>query len=278
MIMKAMQIQYDKTFERALSAARNAGYKYVSVGFGNNIAELQDDAFDKTVAELIEKTKQYGLCCIQTHLPYYSLVVSSDNVDERMETAIKNCIRLSGKIGAKWCVMHPRSGKDFDKKQSFEDNVRDISNYLPKAEESGVMLAIENLPVFPGWPTGYHYSSDYKDLCTLHDYFGADESLCVCWDFGHADLTKFDHIEAIKYVGSRIKCVHIHDNFGYEDDHNIPLVGKCDWNALIPALMSTGYDGAFTLETRYCDNEGLDGFMKYSFECVSILEKTAQKG
>lgn len=276
-MIKTIQLHYNEGFERALQAAAQAGYTHVSVGFGDIIEELQKNKLSATVCDVKEKLKKHGLICVQTHLPYYSLVLSSDNVDEKTEEAIKGCILLSGEIGARWAVMHPRSGRDFDKKQSFEDNVRDINSYLPIAKQAGTILAVENLPVFPGWATGYHFSSDYKDLCELHDYFGGDKNLCVCWDFGHAHLTKFDHAEALKYVGSRIKCVHMHDNFGYEDDHNIPLVGNCDWHSVIPALMSSGYSGAFTLEARYCDNEGLAGYMRYSHECVSILEKIAEK-
>ena len=238
---------------------------------------LSDENYRKTLADIEQKLDKYGITCIQTHLPYYSLLLSLDKVDEKIETAIKNCIRLSGKLGAKWVVMHPHSGVDFDKKQSLQDNIRDIKNYLPLAREANIMLAVENLPVFPGWSTGYHYSSDYKDLCELHDYFNNDPNLCVCWDFGHAGLTKgLDHIEALKYVGNRIKCVHMHDNFKSEDDHLVPFLGENNWHELIPALMSGGYNGSFTLEINYCDNQGLQGYLNYSYENICILEKISE--
>lgn len=276
-MIKAVQIHYRENFDIVLEKAKKAGFNHVSIGFGDVVDALLDENYLTTFEDVKQKLEKHSLICVQTHLPYYSLLLSSDNVDDKMETAIKNCIRLSGMLGAKWVVMHPRSGADFDKKLSFKDNVRDIKNYLPIAREADILLAVENLPVFPGWPTGYHYSSDYKDLCELHDYFEGDPNLCICWDFGHAGLTKgLDHVEALKYVSSRIKCVHIHDNFKSDDDHLVPFLGENKWDELIPTFIKSGYDGAFTLEIKYCDNAGLQGYLNYSYECVTELEKIAK--
>ena len=54
-------------------------------------------------------------------------------------------------------------------------------------------------------------------------------------------------VAAVK-LGSLLKILHIHDNFGTEDYHLAPGIGTIDWKAFAGALRKIGYEGVFSLE------------------------------
>ena len=88
----------------------------------------------------------------------------------------------------------------------------------------------------------------------------------------------FDQAEAIKFMGNRIKCTHVHNNFCHDDDHLPPDNGNIQWNKVMSALYSTGFEGPLTLEThcRYDDLELLRSFARHNFECLRFIEQFAK--
>ena len=145
---------------------------------------------------------------------------------------------------------------------------------METALASGVTLAIENMPVFRSLPTVMpFYTSDYYDLCELCDSFKS-ENVKICWDFGHANLMGFDHAEALRFVGSRLVCMHMHNNFGNDDNQFVPDLGTADFTKLMPVLTEIGYRGALTLETRFYSKEPrvLQSYMRHGYETLGWLE------
>ena len=271
-MIKAIQIQHDDSMERMFKCAAEAGFRYVSLGFGSTKAFHKDDW--KEVAPYIKsRLEENGLICVQTHLPYYDLRISSEILDEEMEEAIKRCIIASAELGAKVCVYHPRSSvaKDYSAKASLADNVKVITEYNKVAKKAGIGIALENLPIFPDIQHMRFYTYDYEDLCELVDAF-EDDNISVCWDFGHAHLTRFDHAQGLRYVGKRLSCTHIHNNNRWDDDHNVPSVGSINWKELMPVLTEIGYEGPLTLEVVYKNDPTLESFTNHCYSCVKYLE------
>ncbi len=272
-MIKAIQIQHDDVMEKMFEYAARAGFKYVSLGFGSSKA-FHEDNWQEVAPEINEKLKMYGLLCIQTHLPYYDLLISSEILDEKMELAIKRCIKASAELGAKWCVYHPRSAasRNYSSTQALSDNLKVISGYAKVAKEAQIGLALENLPIFPNIYEMRFYTSDYEDLCRLVDELN-DDNICVCWDFGHAHLNKFDHVQGLRYVGNRLGCTHIHNNFRKDDRHLPPSVGTANWAELMPVLKEIVYEGPLTLEVNYKDDPTLESFVAHCYSCVCYLEE-----
>ena len=52
----------------------------------------------------------------------------------------------------------------------------------------------------------------------------------------------------VKRIGKKLFTTHLQDNFGLNDDHQNPGMGYIDWNALVPAIMDTGYQGPLMME------------------------------
>lgn len=270
----AIQLQYnDERFEYALDCAKNAGFKYIAIGFGDSDC-FNCDTWENNIIKLDKLIKSKGLECIQTHLPTHNLLLSAEIEDGNKNTEIIRGIEAGAMLGAEWNVYHARSAinDNYSPRKSMEYEKASISRFVEKANACKSGFAIENIPVFPDVPKWRFFTSDYEDLCELHDYFKSDYT-SVCWDFGHANLMGNNDEKTLSCVGDRIKCTHIHDNDGNLDHHYLPFQGKIEWEKVIPALKKTGYNGALTLELDYKKVPCLESFFRHSLECLEYLDE-----
>ncbi|HKM30267.1 MAG TPA: sugar phosphate isomerase/epimerase [Bacilli bacterium] len=83
--------------------------------------------------------------------------------------------------------------------------------------------------------------------------------LRFCFDAGHANCFSRD-IEVFPWekYQSRLICVHLHDNFGLSDQHQMPFTGNINWEKLMKKLKEIKYPGPLTLEVVLKHTEGLD--------------------
>ena len=273
---KSIQIGYDDSFEKKCKFAAEAGFDGIAV---NTVAVLDKTEYEwDTITENIQRIlEENSLVCYQSHPYYYDLRVSSEEVEEKYEFAIKQAIKMSGKLGAKWCALHPRSSisTGFRTKAALSDNVKAFSEYLEVAEKYDTGIAAENLPVFAGIvPIMPFYSSNYEDLCELVDSLNSDRA-GICWDTGHANMMNFKQEDAIRFLGERIKCTHIHNNSQRQDLHLPPDCGTINWEGVMHAFYEIGYDGPFTLETHclYPEDDMLKAFAKYNLAGLEMMDK-----
>jgi sugar phosphate isomerase/epimerase len=90
----------------------------------------------------------------------------------------------------------------------------------------------------------------------MNDKYGA-EVLGFCFDTGHANLVGLDFEDFITTLGSRLKVLHIHDNDGISDLHQIPFTftktrentSSTDWEGFIRGLKAINFDGVLSFET-----------------------------
>lgn len=279
-MQKAIQIGYDDLFPIKCQCASEAGFQQISLNF-NPLMGKTEDEWKLATEDIQQILERHHLQCIQSHLCEYNLLISSEIPDADRDFAIRQSIIASGRLGAKYGAFHPRTSisSGYRPSKSFEDNRILLSGLLECAIQSGISIAVENLPIFPSRSKIMpFYSSDFEDLATLVDSF-SDEHIVICWDFGHANLMKWDPAAAIECLGSRIQCTHIHNNYGFVDDHSTPDMGNIDWKSAMAALAATGYDGPLTLETqcRYIDFELFRSFAKHCFACLDYLERLTKK-
>ena len=275
-MQKAIQIAYDDLFSIKCQCASEAGFRHISVNF-NEVPHKTEDEWKVATEDIQGILDRNGLSCVQTHLKYHNLLESSEVLDEQTDFHICQGILAGGALGAKYNVFHPRSSisSGYRPSKSFEDNRALLSKYLEYAVKGNTAVAVENLPIFPARSKLMpFYSSSFEDLSTLVDSF-SDEHIVICWDFGHANLMKWEQSDAIGFLGDRIKCTHIHNNFGFCDDHSTPDMGNIDWKSAMASLAAVGYNGPLTLETHcwYDDQELLRSFIRHNFACVEYLER-----
>ena len=277
-MQKAIQIGYNEQFEKKCEFAQAGGFQFIAVNFTEMLNKTRKD-WDFAIENIQRILDKTNLQCIQSHPYYYDLLLSSETEKEECEFAVLEAIRASGKLGASWCALHPRTSitSGYANSESLRDNKKYFTKYLEYAHKYNTGLAAENLPIFPGIiPMMPFYGYCYEDLLNLVDSLN-DERVGICWDFGHAHMIKADQDTALKAIGKRLKCTHVHNNFGRFDSHSLPDHGSIQWDELMPVLTEIGYEGPLTAEVHcsYNDDDLLKSFMSHTYHCLSYLEKLA---
>ena len=138
------------------------------------------------------------------------------------------------------CVMHVTVGNTAPPVTS--EGLALFQELCDYAKSRNVHLAFENLEPLPHIDCILSYITD-----PFHGF---------CWDCGH-NACYTPHIDMMKKFGSRLQCIHVHDNYGvtqpgnidYRDDrHFLPFDGILDWDWFAEKLNSINYKGPLTLE------------------------------
>ena len=104
---------------------------------------------------------------------------------------------------------------------------KSVEELLPAAQQTGIVLALEN---------GSESPEELRHLVALAEEFDCPE-VGFCFDTGHANCYGSRDVKALLHLmAPRIAVLHIHDNCGTFDDHNPPGEGNIDWAALVPEL------------------------------------------
>jgi len=139
--------------------------------------------------------------------------------------------------------LHGLYGEDVDPSAPEEPARRAAVETFKFGAGCGVRYAFENLPAYH--PVGW----DVAELARLLEQVAAPNT-GMCLDTGHAHLVG-EAAQAVRDGDGQILYVHFSDNFGREDDHEMPTYGTLPAEAVGRALSEIGYDGVMTLEVFY---------------------------
>lgn len=211
-------------------------------------AEFQpyyDAGFLTESPKIAENAKETGVNITSVHLPFYPFGIIDPTGGEaaHRNTALKKqgeLISAAGKAGISIAVIHPSSEPYSENERSWRlDNAVDFLEKLTYiAQESGVTLAVENLP-----RTCIGRNSD-----EMNYILERIPSLRVCFDTNHSLLQ--DNKEFIKALGNKIITLHVSDYDFADEKHWLPLEGKNDWEGIIAQLERSDYQGRFLYELR----------------------------
>lgn len=276
-MLKAIQIRYDGEIYQNLEYASLAGFKEVSIGFGDNVDFFNSD-YEPELEKLAMCLSDNKLRCVQTHLPCYHLHVPQEEIHENFENAIKNALIASSFLGAKWSAFHPRSDVSggYDRTSAYRKNYEMLSGYLETSEKCGCGIAVENMPLYPSsYPEWRFFGGGYEEIIELCDELGSEKA-GICWDFGHAHTAGIDQKYALRKIGKRLKITHVHDNYKNGDHHVLPLTGDemwgcIKWDEIMPVMKDTNYEGPLTLELIFPPMGMRKSFMMQCFDCTSEL-------
>lgn len=205
-----------------------------------------------------------GIVCNQSHAPFPS-------VEPTVRSYLKRAIECTAEAGGEICVIHPGN------KQTAEQNAELYWELLPFAKEHGVKIAAENMfNREPGTrrilPAACSSPEDFlKHLQLVNDPY-----LVACLDIGHAQILGCETSapEMIHALGNYLQSLHIHDNNTLDDCHQLPFTMDIDFEAVIRALKSVGYNGYLTLEANsYLNDRTVDTV----FAGVQTLANTARR-
>ena len=219
---------------------------------------LKGDDWERKIDQLGNTAAKLGVTFFQSHLPF--IQGSAIQIDPHFRVSgyreqffeyTRRAYHATAMLGTKWTVMHPVTFPElnYENKASLEANHAMYDEYVELGIRLGVGTAMENL--VPPWDRamGMTYCQHYDQLIELVDSFD-DPMVGVCWDTGHANLVQLEQERALRAIGSRLKVLHISDNFAkVRDSHQLPYMGDVDWDAVIRGLVAIEYDGALNYET-----------------------------
>lgn len=233
----------------SMKACWEAGFRAIDLNFhtaGSANGPLASDlSWKDWLKEVIDVKNELGLEIPSCHSFFY---LHEDRTEER-EALTRRSIEASGIVGSRYVVLHPYSVCDetwYSHRKSIEENVEYLRRYADIARPYGLGLAIENMVEDA---SKRRFGSCPEDLMELIDVLD-DPIFEICWDFGHGERSNCNTVEALRQMGDLLKVVHVHDwtanKVGF--DHTIPFLGKTDWDAVMPTLKETGFNGYWNLE------------------------------
>ena len=277
-ISTSLHLMFDKNFERPVEEqvtriVKNC-FEYLDFNFldwfWDKRSPFVGDGWESWIERAGETAHKLGAAFNQAHAPCPCFACAHDPalLHEYIRRAIIGCHILNIPWMVYHVIPHPTSfaGKHMG---VFEYNHEFFAPVQELAHKYGVGIALENIwPVYEDMP----YART-EDLIALVDSFN-DPLVGVCWDTGHGNLTQNSHnykrhnrpdllplrdqYAQITKLGKRLKCLHINDNNGMDDDHITPFFGTIDWPNVIRALDDISYEHSFTFEAHNCIHRMLD--------------------
>ena len=254
------------TDEESLEVMSRCGFDAVDLmilngEINNGLWSASQDEFCTYFEGLKKAADGLGIEIGQTHAPFPSYRFRADAGEEnslRLEICKRSVVAASI-LGAPYIVIHPpiMPLRRFD--ELYEENMRfniDFFNQLkPLLAKYGVKLGIENMWNSAAGENGSRFicpttCSGASEMLQYIEKLGSG-NFCICYDIGHASLTKHDLESEIISMGSNLKALHISDNDGRKDQHIIPGFGYIKWDRVCDALKKAGYEGNFNMEVGF---------------------------
>lgn len=195
-------------------------------------------------ADAKERDIRFEVC----HLPFTGFEFMTPEKLALFNASVHRAIDAAAILGVDYAVIHPNTYtvplKRFNRKAEYDSVMAHLSPFKEHADKAGVNMVVENMRIVHKSVMVHRYCDSPDELCEITDALGAG----VCWDFGHANIEGLKQSEAISYVGSRLKVLHINDNAGEEDIHVPPFCGNVDWKDAMQGLKSIGFKGLLNYE------------------------------
>lgn len=230
-----------------------------------------NDFFYKSVEELEEYFTPHkeaaiatGIDIFQMHMPYPLYVPNkSAEVNDFLKNVVApKSLHVCKFLGCKYIVIHGFKLAYYLGSEELEwQRTEEFIHFLaPMAKEMGITLCIENLYTSVAGHLVEGPCCDVEKvierLDKINEIYDA-EVLGFCFDVGHANIVSLDFEDFITRLGLRLKVLHVHDNDGVADLHQIPFTftktrenkPSTDWNGFVRGLRNICYDGAISFET-----------------------------
>ena len=264
-----------RSTEECIKICAEAGYRVID--YSPNIWD--DSKWEGDVDDAMNAAAKYGVTITQSHAPYNFY---SGTSRERFMQLLDRSAEAAVRMGIRDLVFHadeyhPPKGELFNSDDALIQIYDILSPSIEKCAKGGVRATLET--VFEDHfgvarDQRSHFCGDISELIAIIDKFN-DPMVGCCWDFGHAKICvgNDSHTDAIRRMGKRIICTHVHDNYYGKDLHVPPFMGDANWEQLMPALREAGYTGDLTFELVYGNiyEDQLLGFLKTLYQTGIIL-------
>ena len=238
-------------FEKGLERMRAHGYEGLDyqefLDTTTLIFEKNNHEFEEYLRAQRAAVESAGIVIHQVHGPWRSPQDATEaDRKERFEKMSKS-IAGAAILGSKHYIIHPImpfGTKDVGhEKESYEMNLEFMNRLCNVGRENGVIVCFENMPFVNLSLASVQATLDF--IKTINsDYFK------MCLDTGHCTMFHTAPGDAARLIGREyVYALHIHDNDGIKDRHQMPFGGVIDWVDFGKSLHEIGFDGVISLET-----------------------------
>lgn len=221
---------YPLELEDRLRLIKGAGFKAVLLWWA------VESQYEPPIPKKAETARRVGLEVENAHLQYAGVnsLWEEGYAGEHYCAELIGLITEAGIYGVPTLVVHltRTSAPPAFSETGFSRFMRMVE----AAEKANVDLAFENLKV-------------PERLYEFIERAGSRRA-GVCFDSGHNHFVCPER-RICRDFADRIKAVHLHDNFGDRDAHNIPGDGNEDWAEVRRELIESSYTGAWSLEIEH---------------------------
>lgn len=166
---------------------------------------------------------------------------------------VKNRIEMAARLGSDVIIMHLPSHEDAERWPQVQ---RTLDELQPYAAVHNVRIAVEN-------------GNSDESFDAIEQVLAAygPEYLGLCYDSGHANMLE-GGLRRVEKLKDRLISIHLHDNDGTGDQHNLIFSGTADWPRVAVTLASSSYEKCVSMEVTM-RNSGIDdeeAFVQRAFE------------
>lgn len=267
----------DSDPEAGFQMLKNAGFSCVDFSLNSYLKNTSlykfelNDFFDRTDTELerffqLHKkgAESAGITIHQMHMPYPNYVPNGKKAlnDYLWNVVAPKSMKICAFFGCPNIVVHGfKLARHYGSETAEWEQTESFLDFLaPMAKEMGITICIENIYNVVGGHVVEGPCCNAKKAVERIDRFNEKyhvEVLGFCFDTGHANLVGIDFERFLTELGHRLKVLHIHDNDGIGDLHQIPFTftktrenkSSTDWDGFIRGLNRIKFNSVLSFET-----------------------------
>ncbi len=227
--------------------------------------------FDQSIAELEQFFQPHkygaqaaGIKINQMHMPYPIYVPKADKeINDYLNNQVApKSMAICSFFGCPNIVVHGFKLARFlgSEEEEWKYTEQFLDSIAPMAKEMGITICIENLYDGVGGHIVEGPCCDVRKAVERIDRMNEKyhaQVLGFCFDTGHANLVGLDFEQFLTALDYRLKVLHIHDNDGIADLHQIPFtftrtrenLPSTDWDGFLTGMRAIHYKETLSFET-----------------------------
>lgn len=236
------------TPEGFIEACAKSKFKYMDLNF-YFVSDEPD--YLKCVENIKKSSEKHKIGFTMSHAPFKYNPCFDEEQFELQVNDIKKAMECANILGIDRMTVHSGFAFSRDSQELIDKNVRFFTEILKFAEKYNVNIMVENISeVIRKRPL---------DIQTADDILAIKEKvnhplLNACWDTGHANTLNLDQYSNIKKLEGLLMGIHLQDNYGFNDDHMMPLLGTVNFDEVMKGLKDINYSGPFNFEVHVFNN------------------------
>lgn len=245
-------VGYDVSFKERYKMIKNAGFDCVMLWWSDKFGRGEE------YRDSVDLARNAGLYIENIHAPIHEQnCLSLDNLEgENLFQTYLQCIKDCFDNDISTMVIHLPD----DKFAINNIGLSRLDHIIDKAEEKNVQLAFENL-------------NNIRNLELVLETFSSPQ-VGYCYDSCH-HKNYVPNENLLKKYGNRLMALHLHDNGGKYNQHQLPFDGYTNWDEIMQEIALTGYFGATSLEPMNWDYEHLSmqQFLDLAYQKAKMIDR-----